>query len=64
MIEKTLCNKLQYFLTVSVSKENESSCTPEVEEINLAKRLKGLVAVLQHIAEEDDVHPGTPLTPL
>jgi len=56
---------LQYYLIVN--KENESShlTTPEVEETNPAKRLKGLAAVLQHIAEEDDnVHTGTPLTPL
>ena len=55
---------LQYYLIVN--KENESSTissTPEVEEVNPAKRLKGLAAVLQHIAEEnDDVHTGTPLT--
>ena len=57
---------LQYYLIVN--KENESSTTsstPEVEEVNPAKRLKGLAAVLQHIAEEnDDVQTGAPLTPL
>ena len=29
-----------------------------------AKRKKGLAAVLQHIAEDDNVHSVTPLTPL
>ena len=49
-----------------IKKESSTiSSTPEVEEVNPAKRLKGLAAALQHIAEEnDDVHNRTPLTPL
>ena len=66
IIQRITDQCLRYYLIVN--KENESSTissTPEVEEVNPAKRLKGLAAVLQHIAEEnDDVHTGTPLTPL
>ena len=54
---------LQYYPTVNDIDTNDAS-TSDVEEVHPAKQMKGLTAVLQHIAEDDNVHSVTPLTPL
>ena len=54
---------LQYYPTVNDIDTNDAS-TSDVEEVHPAKRMKGLAAVLQHIAEDDNVHSVTPLTHL
>ena len=55
---------LQYYSTVNDTSE---ASTTDVEEIHPAKRMKGLAAVLQHIAEDDNGRQGqtvTLITPL
>ena len=64
IIRKITDQCLQHYPTVNDIDTNAAS-TSNVEEVHPAKRMKGLAAILQHIAEEDDsVHSLTPLTPL
>ena len=53
MIRKITDQCLRCYPTVNDIDTNDAS-TSDVEEVHLAKRMKGHAAVLQHIAEEDD----------
>ena len=64
IIQQITDQRLQYYLIVNDIDTNDVSSTSDLEEVHPAKRMKGLAAVLQHIAEDNNVHSVTPLTPL
>ena len=63
IIQQNTDQCLQYYPTVNDIDTNDAS-TSVVEEVHPAKRVKGLAAVLQHIAEDDNIYSVTSLTPL